>query len=89
MIALDFVFVNYLTNTYNKSMKLLVKEQIKTLLAQEGIMLKELAAMISEHTGSQCTPDSLSQKLRRGSLTYNDTLMIAELLGYEISFNKK
>ncbi len=69
-------------------MKLLVKEQIKTLLAQEGLMLKELALMISEHTGKQCTPDSLSQKLRRGSLTYNETLMIAELLGYEISFNK-
>ena len=70
-------------------MKLLVKEQIKTLLAQEGIMLKELAEMISVHTRKPCTPDSLSQKLRRGSLTYNDALMIAELLGYEISFNKK
>ncbi len=70
-------------------MKLLVKEQIKTLLAQEGIKLKELAQMIAEKTGENCSPDSLSHKLRRGSLTYNETLMIAELLGYEISFNKK
>lgn len=82
-------FVNYSTNLYNKSMKLLVKEQIKTLLAQEGLMQKDLAEMISEHTGKKCTPDSLSQKLRRGTLTYNETLMIAELLGYKIKFVKE
>lgn len=69
-------------------MKLQVKEQIKTLLAQEDLKLKELADMISEKTGKKCAPDSLSHKLRRGSLTYNETLMIAELLGYEIKFIK-
>ena len=70
-------------------MKLQVREQIKTLLAQEDIKLKDLAAMIAEKTGKKCAPDSLSQKLRRGSLTYNETLIIAELLGYEIAFLKK
>ena len=70
-------------------MKLLIKEQIKMLLLQEGLMLKELAELISKSTGKKCTPDSLSQKLRRGSLTYNETLMIADLLGYEIKFVKK
>ena len=69
-------------------MKLQVKEQIKTLLAQEGILLKDLAAMISERTGKNCAPNVLSRKLTRGTLSYNETLMIAELLGYEISFNK-
>ena len=70
-------------------MKLQVREQIKTLLAQEDIKLKDLAAMIAEKTGKKCAPDSLSQKLRRGSLTYNETLIIAELLGYEIAFLKQ
>ena len=70
-------------------MKLLIKEQIKTLLAQEGIKLKELAEMISERTGENCSSNSLSQKLRRGTLSYNETLMIAELLGYDIIFQKK
>lgn len=69
-------------------MKLLIREQIKTLLAQEGIMLKELAAMISEKTGKNCAPNVLSRKLTRGTLSYNDTLMIAELLGYKIYFKK-
>lgn len=29
-------------------MKLLVREQVKTLLAQEGVKLKELAVMLSD-----------------------------------------
>lgn len=70
-------------------MKLQVREQIKALLAQENIKLKELAAMITEKTGKKCMPDSLSQKLRRGTLSYNETLEIAELLDYEIQFVKK
>ena len=70
-------------------MKLQVKEQIKTLLAQEDLKLKELAEMVTNRTGQKCSPDSLSHKLRRGTLSYNETLMIAELLGYEIAFIKK
>lgn len=36
-------------------MKLFVKEQVKTLLAQEGIKLKELANMIEIETGKKCS----------------------------------
>ena len=69
-------------------MRLQVKEQIKTLLAQEDLKLKDLAEMISQKTGKNCSPDSLSHKLRRGSLTYNEVLVIAEILGYKIEFIK-
>ncbi|MBQ4114321.1 hypothetical protein IJD34_02835 [bacterium] len=70
-------------------MKLQVKEQVKTLLAQEDLKLKELAELITNKTGQKCSPDSLSHKLRRGSMTYNEVLMITELLGYRISFTKE
>lgn len=70
-------------------MKLFVKEQIKTLLAQEGIKIKELAAIIEEKTGKKCSANSLSQKLGRETLTYNETLMIADLLDYDIAFIKR
>ncbi|MBR1617409.1 hypothetical protein IJ670_04590 [bacterium] len=69
-------------------MELLAREQIKTLLAQEGIKLKELAVMLSEKTGKKLAPNALSQKLRRGTITYNDVLVIAKLLEYKISFQK-
>ncbi len=69
-------------------MKLQAKEQIKTLLAQENMKLKDLAQLLSEKMEKQWTPNSLSQKLRRGTLTYNETLLIAEILGYYIKFEK-
>lgn len=69
-------------------MNLLAREQIKSLLAQENVMLKELALLISEHTGKNCAPNVLSRKLSKGTLSYNEAVIIAELLGYEISFNK-
>ena len=70
-------------------MKLRIHEQIKVLLAQEKLKLKDLAVMLSNKTGKTYSPDSISQKLRRGSLSYNETLDIADLLGYDIVFIKR
>ena len=67
-------------------MNLQVKEQIKTLLVQRNVTIKKLAEMISDYTGENCRPDSLSHKLKRGTLTYNDVLVIAKLLNYRIIF---
>lgn len=78
-----------MSKTYNVCMKLFVKEQIKTLLAQEGIKLKELAEMIEKGIGKKCSPNSLSQKLSRETMTYNEAVIIAELLGYRIKFEKE
>lgn len=70
-------------------MKLQAKEQIKTLLAQENIKLKDLAQILEEKTNKKCSPNALTQKLRRGTLNYNETLLIADILGYNIIFEKK
>lgn len=78
-----------MTKIYNNTMQLQVKEQIKILLTQEKLKLKQLAEKISQRTGKKCSPDALSHKLGRGTLTYNDTLLIAEILGYKIEFVKK
>lgn len=61
-------------------MRLEAKEQIKTLLAQKGLKLKDLAEKLG------CTPNSLTQRLGRGSITYNEMLIIADILGYKIHF---
>ena len=70
-------------------MKLLLKEQIKILLVQEGLKLKELASLIEKNTGKKCSADALSHKLNRGTRTYNEAINIAELLGYKVSFTKE
>ncbi|MBQ8887751.1 MAG: hypothetical protein IJY61_08635 [Candidatus Gastranaerophilales bacterium] len=68
-------------------MKLLAKEQIKTLLSQKGKKQKDLVEKLSEMTGEKYTSNGLSHKMRRGSVTYNEMLLIAEILGYEINFS--
>ena len=69
-------------------MRLKVKEQVKTLLSQEGITQKELVEKLNADGQNKYSATNLSQRLGRGSLTYNEVLRIAEILGYEIQFIK-
>ena len=64
------------------------KNQVKMLMAREGVKLKDLAFKLTETTGKKYTPDGLSHKLARGRLTYDEMILISDLLGYEVSFTK-
>lgn len=70
-------------------MNLKAKELIKVLLSEQGVKQKELAQILRERTGKPYTPGSLSQKTSRGTISYNEVLLIADILGYEISINRK
>ncbi len=70
-------------------MYLKAKDQVKILLVQENLLLKVLADKLSEKMNKKYAADNLSQKLRRGTFSYDEMLLIAELLGYEIKFIKK
>ena len=65
------------------------KKQIKMLLLQEDLLLKELAGEMSEKIGKTYSPSSLSHKISRNSITYSEMVCIADILGYEINFIKK
>lgn len=66
-----------------------VKKQIKNLLLDEDCLLKELAEKMTQKTGRKYTLDSFSHRIGRAKITYDETVDIAEILGYEIVFNKK
>lgn len=70
-------------------MDLLAREQIKVLLAQEVMTLKDLANALEKELGKKYTPDNLSHKLRKGSIPYNEMVVIAKILGYKIKFEKE
>ena len=65
------------------------RKQVKRLLLEENYMIKELAQMLTEKRGIKYSADSFSQRLRRASITYEEMLDIADILGYEIKFVKK
>ena len=69
-------------------MRLNVKEQIKALLSQENVTQKELVAKLNS-MGKKYSTTSLSQRLGRGSFTYNEVMTIAEILGYDVQFVKE
>lgn len=70
-------------------MKLTAKEIIRLLLTREGIQQKDLAKVLTEKTQKKYTPGSLSQKIYRDSITYNEVLLIADILGYDIEFVRR
>lgn len=70
-------------------MSVKVKEQIKSLLAIRSLTMTFLAEKMSEVTGKSYTLASLLAKLKRGTLSYNEVLIICEILDYEIEFKSK
>lgn len=73
-------------------MKNPILNEIKNLVADRDITLTKLAQMLSERLGRNYSLASLSQKLRNGTISYKEVLLISEILNYKIIFydlNKK
>ncbi len=66
-----------------------VKKQIKKLLLEEDLKIVNLVPMLSEKTGKQYVYDNFIHRLGRATITYEEMLDIADILGYEIKFVKK
>ncbi len=66
-----------------------VRKDIKVLLAENNVKLKDLAVEMSEKIGKKITADNISQKLRKGTLRYDDAMIIGDILGYDLKFIKR
>lgn len=56
---------------------------LKGKLAENGLTLAKLSEMLD------MLPQNLSQKLKRGSTSYDEAQHIADLLGYDIEWVKR
>ena len=65
------------------------REQVKLLLAENNVTMKELAKNLSAKIEKDYTLANFSSRLKRGTLNYDEMLVIADLLGYEIKFVRK
>lgn len=66
-----------------------VKEDIKSLLVINNWTLKEVAEEMTKRTGTKYSSPMLSQKLSRENLHYKEALLIGDILGYSLKFEKK
>ncbi len=65
------------------------KEQVKIIMAREGLTAKKLAEILAEKTGKHYTQQSLLHKISLSSFRYDELETIANIFGYEISIIKK
>ena len=63
-----------------------LKEQIKILLLERDMKMKDLAKALEEVLGKPFSPTNLSARLKRESLTYSEISAICNILNYEIEF---
>ena len=63
--------------------------EIKTLLLREGMTITQLAAAMSKKLGKPVSRTSLSNKLGRNSIDFNEIVAICEILNYKIIFEKQ
>lgn len=68
----------------------IVRNQVKQLLASEGVTLTDLVNEYNRiHPDATTTRQNITNKLARQTLKYKELLEIVDILGYEIQFKKK
>lgn len=70
-------------------MKLNATEQIRLLLKREIYKQKDLVVELSARTGKKYTQGSLSQKMIRNSISYDEFVIIADILGYDVKIERR
>ena len=63
-----------------------VKKDIKMLLLENDMTITDIAKEMSKRTGKTFSRSNISQKLSRGTLKYEEALLIGEILGYDLKF---
>lgn len=61
-----------------------IRNDIKYILAKEGITLTRMAKLLSEKTGHSYTVKSISGKLIRESITLKEVLTMFEIIDYKL-----
>ncbi len=65
-----------------------IKEDIKMLLAQKAMTMTHLAEILTEK-GCKSTVKTLSNKLARRTIKFEEVRKILDILGYEIEYKEK
>ena len=63
------------------------REVVKLLLMKENMSISKLAELLSQKS-KKMYQQTLSAKLIKGTLKFNEMIEICNILGYEIEFSK-
>ena len=65
-----------------------VNEDFRILLIKEKLTITEFARLASEQSGKKYTVFGISQKLALNSIIYDELKFFANVLGYDLKFEK-
>ena len=66
-----------------------VRNAIKAQIIRAGMTMQEVVDQLAEEYGWSDSVSNLSAKLQRESIRYKEILELADVLGYEIVWQKK
>ncbi|MCD8024074.1 MAG: hypothetical protein LUE64_00900, partial [Candidatus Gastranaerophilales bacterium] len=64
-------------------------EDIRILMLKECLTLNKLSKLYNAQYETKFTPDGLSKKLRYNTLRYDEAKKLADVMGYELIFQKR
>ena len=66
-----------------------IRNEIKANIVQEGTTMSEVVKRLSAIHGWSASVPNLSDKLKRGTLRYHEVIELADVLGYDIVWQKR
>ena len=66
-----------------------IRNEIKAYIVQEGATMGEVVRMLAFVHGWSASVPNLSDKLNRGTLRYREAIELADVLGYDIIWQKR
>ena len=66
-----------------------IRNEIKAQIVRAGMTMQQVVDLLSDEYGWSDSVSSFSNKLARGSLRYEEAVQLAQVLGYEIGWEKK
>ena len=66
-----------------------VRNEIKAQIVRAGMTMQQVVDLLSDEYGWSDSVSNFSNKLARGSLRYEEAVQLAEVLGYELVWQKR
>ncbi len=66
-----------------------IKNEIKSYIIREGVTMSEVVERLANEYGWSRSIPNLSDKLHRGSLRYREAVELADILGYDLVWQKR
>ena len=69
--------------------KEIYRNKIKSYIIRSGMTMSEAVEILADEYGWSRSVPNLSDKLKRGSLRYGEAVELADVLGYDIVWQKR